>query len=69
MPDAWEMLSMMRQGVWQGVELLLVGIVQAALTYWWVGPILVVLLISAGRKKLLRLARFVGGAWLRGGAD
>lgn len=41
----WEAWVKLGQAVWTDV-----------LTYWWFGPLLLVLLVRTGRKKLLRLA-------------
>ena len=54
----WDSLVMLAQALWVNV-----------LATWWFGPLLLLVVVLMGRKALLRLARFVGGTFLRGGLD
>lgn len=49
----WEAWVIFGQAVWTDIQ-----------TYWWFGPLLVLVLATAGRKKLLRLAGKVLGAYV-----
>ncbi|WP_103663352.1 hypothetical protein [Microbacterium sp. CJ77] len=66
MLDYWEMRDLFQQGVWQGLVLLWHALWVNALTYWWFGPLVLAILITAGRRKLVRLVRWIGGTFVRG---
>jgi hypothetical protein len=50
---------MIWQGRWDALVLFWNAAVTDATTIWWFGPLLLILLISAGRKKLVRLMSYV----------
>lgn len=59
----------MWQARWDGLVLIWQAIWASVLAHWWFGPVLLVALITAGRRKLLRLARGIGTAFLRSNTD
>lgn len=59
----------MWQARWDGFVLIWQAIWASFLAHWWVGPLLLLALITAGRRKLLRLAREVGTTFLRANTD
>lgn len=52
-------LHLMWQGRWDAVVMIWNAVVIDVRTVWWFGPLLVVLLIVAGRKGIVRLAAYV----------
>lgn len=50
---------------WDGLVMLVDSIWCAALANWWVGPILVVLALTATRRAWIRLLRNVAGTYAR----
>lgn len=47
------------QGRWEGLVLLFNAVVLDARTIWWFGPLVVLLLVFAGRKGIVRLIAYV----------
>lgn len=47
------------QGRWDGLVMLWQAIIADVQTFWWFGPFLVVLIVAAGRKGLVRLIAYV----------
>lgn len=59
----------MWQARWDGLVLIWQAIWANVLTHWWFGPVTLLVLVTAGRRKLLRLARGVGTTFLRANTD
>lgn len=59
----------MWQARWDGFVLIWQAVWVSVLAHWWLGPVLLLALITAGRRKLLRLARGIGTAFLRANTD
>lgn len=54
----------MWQGRWDAVVTIWNAIVTDVSTVWWFGPLVLVLLITAGRKKLLHLGLYLAKAFV-----
>ncbi len=52
-------LHLLQQGRWDALVMLWHGVLIDAQTYWWFGPLLIVIAIVIGRKGLLRLLSYV----------
>lgn len=66
----WSLLrDQMWEARWDGLVVLGQALWTNVLAHWWFGALLLVILAMAGRKALLRLARFVGVTFVRGGTD
>lgn len=52
------------QGRWEGLVLLWTAICTDAHEIWWFGPLLIVLVIAAGLKGILRLGAYVAKVFL-----
>lgn len=52
-------LHLMWQGRWDGLVMIGHALVTDVQTIWWFGPLLLVIVIAAGRKGVLRLASYV----------
>jgi hypothetical protein len=50
---------------WDAVVMLGQAILNNIVTYWWFGPLLLVIAITATRRAWLRLLRFIGVPFLR----
>lgn len=59
----------MWQARWDGFVVLGQAIWVTVLAHWWFAPLMLLALITTGRKRLLRLARGVGTAFLRANTD
>ena len=55
---------MLWQGRWEGLVLVWNAIWTDVHTLWWFGPLLIVLVIAAGRKGILRLGAYVAKVFL-----
>ena len=58
----WEQLSHAR---WNGIVLVWESFLTAAQTNWWMWAVLAFLLITASRKSLIRLLRYIGLSFVR----
>ncbi len=67
--DGSSLRDLVWEGRWDGVVMLAQGIWSNVLTHWWFGPLLAVLILTASSKALLRMAKFVGLAYIRGSHD
>lgn len=47
------------QGRWDGLVMLWQAIIADVQTFWWFGPLLVVLIVAAGRKGVVRLVAYL----------
>jgi hypothetical protein len=47
------------QGRWDGLVIMWNAILADARTIWWFGPLMLILLVTAGRKGLTRLVSYV----------
>lgn len=52
-------LHLMWQGRWEALVLIWHALVTDAQTFWWFGPLIIVVVIAGGRKGVLRLATYV----------
>lgn len=52
----WDAIVMVGRALWVDI-----------VSFWWFGPLLLIVLLAAGRKAWLRLIRFVGVTFVRGG--
>jgi hypothetical protein len=46
-------------GRWTAIEMIWNAVVVNVTTHWWFGPLLTVIVVSAGWKKLARLGAYV----------
>lgn len=56
------------EGRWVALVILRNAGLTAAGHHWWFRPLLITLVVLAGPRAWMRLARFVFGAYLRGGS-
>lgn len=64
MLNAWDLYEMVREARWDGLVLLGRAFLDAAGAKPWMWGIAALILLTASRKKLMRLARYIGGtAW------
>lgn len=56
------------EGRWDALVILWNAGLTAAGQHWWFAPLVITLVVLAGRQAWMRLARFVFGAYLRGGS-
>ncbi len=52
-------IHLMWQGRWEALVMIWNAIVTDIQTIWWFGPLLIVLMIAAGRKGIVRLASYI----------
>ena len=52
-------VHMMWEGRWQALVMIWNAVVTDVRSIWWFGPLLLLLLVAAGRKGLPRLAAYV----------
>lgn len=69
MLDWSQLRDLMWEARWDGLVVLAQAIWSNVLMHWWFGPLLAVLVITASRRAWLRLTRYVGVAFVRGGAS
>ncbi len=67
--DLVDMRGWILEGRWDALVILWNAGITAAGQHWWFGPLVITLVLIAGRRAWIRLARFVLGAYLRGSAD
>lgn len=53
------------QARWSGLETLWAAVLVNASTYWWFGPLVVVMLVKSGRRGIIRLLSYVGRVFVR----
>lgn len=51
-------VHIMWQGRWEALVMVWSAVVTDVRSIWWFGPLLLLLLVAAGRKGLLRLAAY-----------
>ncbi len=56
--------ELVRQGRWDALAIIWNAIVVNVTAYWWFGPLLIVLLVTAGRRGILRLIAYVARAFV-----
>lgn len=56
------------EGRWDALVILWNAGIAAAGQHWWFGPLVIAVVVLAGRRAWMRLARFVLGVYLRGGS-
>lgn len=61
--DIAQLLAMRREGIWIGVLALWDGFGLALASHPWMWLIVVLFLLRAGWKGIVKLLRFVGGAY------
>lgn len=66
--DSLDLRDLIWEGRWDGIVMFAQALWTSVLTYWWVGPILVVIALTATRRAWLGLIRYVGMSWVRGGS-
>lgn len=62
--DYSEVLAAIWDGRWQGIEILAAAIWTSILTHWWVGPLLIVIGLTATKKAWKELLRYVGSTYI-----
>lgn len=62
----WSQLrDLMWEVRWDGVVMFGQAIMTNVATYWWFGPMLVLIAVTASRRAWLRLIRYVGITFVR----
>jgi hypothetical protein len=51
------------EGRWAALELLWNAVVVNVTTHWWFGPLLAIIVISAGWKKIARFGAYIARAF------
>lgn len=60
-----ELLELVRAARWDGLVMFGEALWIAVLANWWVGPILLILVITSSRRALLKMSSQVGGIFFR----
>ncbi|MET3567960.1 hypothetical protein ABIC47_003474 [Leifsonia sp. 563] len=63
MIDWSALLHAMHAGRWEAFVLIGNAVWTDVRTIWWFGPLVLMILVTMGRRKLLRLANKVAGAY------
>ena len=58
--------DLMWEGRWDALVMIFNALVTNVTTYWWFGPLLLVIFLTMTRKAWLRLLRYVGVTFARG---
>lgn len=66
--DVADVRGWILEGRWDALVILWNAGITAAGQHWWFGPLVITLVVVAGRRAWIRLARFVVGTYLRGGS-
>jgi hypothetical protein len=67
MIDAGELRDLIFQARWDGLILVFQGVATAAAEQPWIAAVIVLVIVTASRKALIRLLRYVGMSYYRGG--
>lgn len=65
--DLIDIRGLLLEGRWDALVMIWNAAVIAAGQHWWFAPLVVGIIAVAGRKAWLRLAKFIGGTFVRGG--
>ena len=57
-------LHLIWQGRWDALVMIWHAIITDSLTFWWFGPLMLLMIIAIGRKGLLRLASQIARVWI-----
>lgn len=60
-----DVVQVIWDGRWMALEMMWAGIVASASTNWWFGPLFVLLIVTAGRKKIARMFRYISQVFWR----
>jgi hypothetical protein len=61
----WSQLrDLIWEGRWDALVMIFHALVTDVMTYWWFGPLLVVILLTGTRKGWMRLLRYVGSTYI-----
>jgi hypothetical protein len=53
------------EGRWQALVIYWHALVTDARTLWWFGPLMVLVVVTAGKKRVLRVVKAVAGVFFR----
>jgi hypothetical protein len=67
MIDAGELRDLVFQARWDGLVLVFQGVVTAIAAQPWIAVVIVLVIVTASRKAWIRLLRYVGMSYYRGG--
>ena len=67
MIDAGELRDLMFQARWDGLVLVLQGVVSAVVEQPWIAAVIVLAIVTSTRKAWIRLLRYLGMSYYRGG--
>ncbi|QHO70339.1 hypothetical protein BHD05_12465 [Marisediminicola antarctica] len=67
MIDAGDLRDLMLQARWDGLVLVFQGIVAAVAERPWIAGVIVLVIVTASRKAWIRLLRYAGMSYYRGG--
>ena len=63
----WSQLrDLMWEGRWDALVMVFNALATNVTPYWWFGPLLVLISVTASRRAWLRLLRYVGVTFARG---
>jgi hypothetical protein len=52
-------------GRWMALEMMWAGVVTSASTHWWFGPLFILLIVTAGRKKIANMLGYISQVFWR----
>ena len=62
----WSQLrDLMWEGRWDALVMIFNALVTNVTTYWWFGPLLLLIAVTASRRAWLRLIRYIGITFAR----
>lgn len=67
--DYGDLRELIWEARWDGVVMLAHALWAAVLANWWMGPLLVAVLVGSGAKGISRLVRYIGISYVRGSSS
>lgn len=67
MIEYWTQLrGLVWEGRWDGIVMIWNALATNVMTYWWFGPLLLLIVVGSSGKAWMKLTRYVGLAYFRG---